>query len=58
MLWDSSVVIPQRVALEGPNMMTYYRQLKDPDAVYRYDDLTIKVRDSGHVVCYKGDRLL
>lgn len=56
--WDSSIVVPQRVSLQGTNLMSYYRQLKDPDAVYQCEDLTIKVRDRGHVTCYKGDSLL
>lgn len=57
-LLDSSVVIPRGVALQGSNLMSYYRLLKDPDAVYRCDDIVIKIRNRGHVVCYKGDSLL
>ncbi|WP_292268613.1 hypothetical protein [Butyricimonas sp.] len=57
-LWNSSIVVPQRESLRDSNLMSYYRQLKDPNAVYQYDDLTIKIRNRGHVTCYKGDSLL
>lgn len=57
-LWDSSIVAPQGVLLRGSNLMSYYRLLEDPDAVYQCDDLTIKIRNRGHVTCYKGDSLL
>ncbi len=55
---DLNISIPRRVTLKGSNLMSYYRQLEDPNAVYRCDDLVIKVRDRGHVICYKGDSLL